>query len=173
MKTLCHIRQSTCLYLHSGSPEYEAQTLFVQPIRSIIKLIIFYTSWAKVPVTANYVCYQLPKTLKSALYVHCLSASFKSVVLIETYKTYSCCLYHFHHSWCFFFQVSQPRPNETSIFDGTAIFSRWHDAQYHETQVAVTIHRMEVFRMEFTYDSRRFVLLYVLHFCSFWLKLLS
>jgi len=88
VKTLCHIRQSTCLYLHSGSPEYEARTLFAQPIRSIIILIIFYTSWAKVPVTAIYACYQLPKTLKSALNVHCLSACFKSVVLIETYKTY-------------------------------------------------------------------------------------
>ncbi|XP_023702268.1 teneurin-a isoform X2 [Cryptotermes secundus] len=52
------------------------------------------------------------------------------------------------------FKVSQPRPNETTVFDGTAIFSRWNNDQYQETQVAVTIHRMEVFRMEFTYDSR-------------------
>jgi len=59
MKTLSHIRQSTCLYLQSGSPEYEAQTLLAQPISSIIVLIIFYTSWAKVPVTAIYVCYHL------------------------------------------------------------------------------------------------------------------
>jgi len=39
-------------------------------------------------VTAIFVCYHLSKTLKSALNVHCLSASFKSVVLIETHKTY-------------------------------------------------------------------------------------
>jgi hypothetical protein len=65
------------------------------------------------------------------------------------------------------FQVSQPRSNETTVFDGTAIFSRWNNAQYQEIQVAVTIHRMEVFRMEFTYDSRRSDLLYILHFCSF------
>lgn len=56
-------------------------------------------------------------------------------------------------------QVSQPRPNETTVYDGIAIFSRWNNDQYQETQVAVTIHRMEVFRMEFTYDSQRFVLL--------------
>jgi len=63
MKNLSHIRQSTCLYLQSGSPEYEAQILFAQLIISIIVLIIFYTSWAKVPVTAIYVCYHLSKTL--------------------------------------------------------------------------------------------------------------
>lgn len=64
------------------------------------------------------------------------------------------------------FQVSQPRPNETTVFDGTAIFSRWNNAQYQETQVAVTIHRMEVFRMEFTYDSRRFYLLCIFTYSS-------
>ncbi|KAJ9586714.1 hypothetical protein L9F63_019697, partial [Diploptera punctata] len=52
------------------------------------------------------------------------------------------------------FKISQPRPNETTVFDGTAIFSRWSNLHFQETQVAVTIHRMEVFRMEFTYDSR-------------------
>ncbi|PSN55675.1 Teneurin-a [Blattella germanica] len=52
------------------------------------------------------------------------------------------------------FKISQPRPNETTVFDGTAIFSRWSNAHFQETQVAVTIHRMVVFRMEFTYDSR-------------------
>lgn len=83
-----HIRQSTCLSLHSGSPECEAQTLFVQPVSSIIILIVFYTSWAKMPVTAIYMCYHLTETLKSALNFHCLSASFKSLLLIETHKTY-------------------------------------------------------------------------------------
>jgi hypothetical protein len=67
-------------------------------------------------------------------------------------------------------QVSQPRPNETTVFDGTAIFSRWNNDQYQETQVAVTIHRMEVFRMEFTYDSQRFVILYFLFFCYHLIK---
>jgi hypothetical protein len=88
VKTLSHIRQSTCLYLQSGSLEYEAQTLFAQPGSCIIILIIFYTSWAKVPVTAIYVWYHLSKTLNSALNVNCLSASFKSLVLTETRKTY-------------------------------------------------------------------------------------
>ncbi|XP_049862885.1 teneurin-a isoform X3 [Schistocerca gregaria] len=52
------------------------------------------------------------------------------------------------------FKVSRPRANETSVYDGTAIFTRLINNQFQEIQVAVTIHRMEVFRMEFLYDAR-------------------
>ncbi|XP_063223573.1 teneurin-a [Bacillus rossius redtenbacheri] len=51
------------------------------------------------------------------------------------------------------FKVSHSKNNETSVFDGTAIFSRIANAHFQDVHVAVTIHRMEVFRMEFTYDS--------------------
>lgn len=51
------------------------------------------------------------------------------------------------------FKVSKPKFNETMVFDGTAIFSRTTDGRFLETQIAVTIHRMEVFRMEFSHDS--------------------
>ncbi|XP_068081732.1 teneurin-a [Anabrus simplex] len=51
------------------------------------------------------------------------------------------------------FKISHSRPNETSVYDGTAIFSRLSNNHFQETQVSVTIHRMEVFRMEFTYDT--------------------
>lgn len=51
------------------------------------------------------------------------------------------------------FKVSKPKNNETMVFDGTAIFSRTTDGRFLETQIAVTIHRMEVFRMEFSHDS--------------------
>lgn len=50
------------------------------------------------------------------------------------------------------FKVTHPRPNQTSVFDGTAIFSRTVNGQFLETQMSVTIHRMEVFRMEFAHD---------------------
>ncbi|EFN60940.1 Teneurin-3 [Camponotus floridanus] len=52
------------------------------------------------------------------------------------------------------FKVTRPQPNETTVLDGTALFSRTTDDRFLETQVTVTIHRMEVFRMEFTHDSR-------------------
>ncbi|KAL0125856.1 hypothetical protein PUN28_004718 [Cardiocondyla obscurior] len=52
------------------------------------------------------------------------------------------------------FKVTKPQSNETTVFDGTALFSRTTDDRFLETQVTVTIHRMEVFRMEFTHDSR-------------------
>jgi hypothetical protein len=102
----------------------------------------------------------LLKSVESAVNIYFLCAILLSVVLIKKYKTYQLVFVPFSSLFSYFVQVSQPRPNETTVFDGTAIFSRWNDAQYHETQIAVTIHRMEVFRMEFTYDSRRFVVLY-------------
>lgn len=44
--------------------------------------------------------------------------------------------------------------NETRVGDGTAIFNRFTNHMMQEVQVAVTIHNMEAFRMEFSYDSR-------------------
>ncbi|XP_012287191.1 teneurin-a isoform X2 [Orussus abietinus] len=52
------------------------------------------------------------------------------------------------------FKVTKPQPNETTVFDGTAIFSRITDGRFLEIQVTVTIHRLEVFRMEFGHDSQ-------------------
>ncbi|KAG8307286.1 hypothetical protein J6590_024932 [Homalodisca vitripennis] len=52
------------------------------------------------------------------------------------------------------FTVSWPQPNETSLFDGTAVFNRITNAYFQIAEISVTIHRMEVFRMEFAYDSR-------------------
>ncbi|XP_076303284.1 teneurin-a transmembrane protein isoform X10 [Lasioglossum baleicum] len=52
------------------------------------------------------------------------------------------------------FKVTRPQTNETTVFDGTALFSRITDERYLETQVTLTIHQLEVFRMEFTHDSR-------------------
>lgn len=51
------------------------------------------------------------------------------------------------------FKISRPKSNETTISDGTAIFIRNTDGRFLETQITVTIHRMEVFRMEFSHDS--------------------
>ncbi|KAK6619588.1 hypothetical protein RUM43_012345 [Polyplax serrata] len=52
------------------------------------------------------------------------------------------------------FRVSKPKANETTVFDGTALFSRKINEYFQEIEIAVTIHRMEVFRMEFSYDLR-------------------
>ncbi|XP_075213771.1 teneurin-a transmembrane protein [Lycorma delicatula] len=52
------------------------------------------------------------------------------------------------------FMVTWPQPNITSLSDGTAVFSRTINEHFQISQVTVTIHRMEVYRMEFTYDSR-------------------
>ncbi|KAL1116307.1 hypothetical protein AAG570_005802 [Ranatra chinensis] len=52
------------------------------------------------------------------------------------------------------FAVTWPTANETSLSDSIAVFSRLMNKQFQVTQVTVTIHRMEVFRMEYTYDSR-------------------
>ncbi|XP_044012987.1 teneurin-a isoform X1 [Aphidius gifuensis] len=52
------------------------------------------------------------------------------------------------------FKVTQPETNKTTVFDGTAVFSRTTNKYFWETQVTVTIHRLEVFRMEFTHDSK-------------------
>lgn len=51
------------------------------------------------------------------------------------------------------FTVSKQKWNETSVYDGIAMFSRVLDDQFLEKEVTVNIHRMEVFRMEFSYDK--------------------
>ncbi|XP_074032255.1 teneurin-a transmembrane protein isoform X2 [Leptinotarsa decemlineata] len=50
------------------------------------------------------------------------------------------------------FKIIKPRVNETNIYDGTALFSSTIDSRFLETRVALVIHSMEVFRMEFSYD---------------------
>lgn len=50
------------------------------------------------------------------------------------------------------FKIDRNRQNQTSVTDGTASFTRTVNGQYLETFVSVTIHRMEVFRMEFSHD---------------------
>lgn len=50
------------------------------------------------------------------------------------------------------FKINKPKWNDTQVYDGTALFSRNVDGQFLETQVALTIHGMEVFRMEFSHD---------------------
>ncbi|XP_033329180.2 teneurin-a transmembrane protein isoform X3 [Megalopta genalis] len=52
------------------------------------------------------------------------------------------------------FKIARPQSNETTVSDGTALFSRITDERYLETQVTLTIHQLEVFRMEFAHDSR-------------------
>lgn len=51
------------------------------------------------------------------------------------------------------FTVSKQKWNETSVYDGIAMFSRVLNEQFLEKEVTVNIHRMEVFRMEFSYDK--------------------
>lgn len=51
------------------------------------------------------------------------------------------------------FTVSKQKWNETSVYDGIAMFSRVLNDQFLEKEVTVNIHRMEVFRMEFSYDK--------------------
>ncbi|XP_055298190.1 teneurin-a isoform X3 [Sitodiplosis mosellana] len=50
------------------------------------------------------------------------------------------------------FKINTPRPNQTQVNDGTASFIRTVDGRFLETQLSVTIHRLEVFRMEFSHD---------------------
>ncbi|XP_063927987.1 teneurin-a isoform X7 [Zophobas morio] len=50
------------------------------------------------------------------------------------------------------FKINKPKTNETQVYDGTALFSRSISSRFLETQVALTIHGMEVFRMEFSHD---------------------
>ncbi|XP_055602719.1 teneurin-a [Uranotaenia lowii] len=50
------------------------------------------------------------------------------------------------------FKVSNPNFNQTTVGDGTATFSRTIDGRFLETLITVMIHRMAVFRMEFTHD---------------------
>ncbi|XP_023248034.1 teneurin-a [Copidosoma floridanum] len=52
------------------------------------------------------------------------------------------------------FKVSRPQANTTALYDGTATFSRTVDGRFLVTQITVTIYEHEVFRMEFSHDSR-------------------
>lgn len=51
------------------------------------------------------------------------------------------------------FTVSKQKWNETSVYDGIAMFSRTLNDQFLEKEISVNIHRMEAFRMEFAYDK--------------------
>ncbi|CAH1109074.1 unnamed protein product [Psylliodes chrysocephalus] len=44
------------------------------------------------------------------------------------------------------------RINETKIYDGTALFSSTVNSRMLETRLALTIHGMKVFRIEFSHD---------------------
>ncbi|KAG5879649.1 hypothetical protein JTB14_012096 [Gonioctena quinquepunctata] len=50
------------------------------------------------------------------------------------------------------FKIIKPRVNETNVYDGTALFSSSVNARFLETRLALIIHSMEVFKMEFSYD---------------------
>lgn len=50
------------------------------------------------------------------------------------------------------FKVGKTKSNTTTVSDGVALFSRTLDGRFLETQMSVMIHRMEVFRMEFSHD---------------------
>ena len=51
------------------------------------------------------------------------------------------------------FKMSRLRPNETSYFDGTAIFTRTLSAHMELASTSLTLHNVEVFRMELSYDQ--------------------
>lgn len=50
------------------------------------------------------------------------------------------------------FKLTHPKANTTNVYDGTATFTRTVDGRYLETEMTVYIHRMQVFKMEFTHD---------------------
>lgn len=52
------------------------------------------------------------------------------------------------------FKMSRLRPNETSYFDGTAIFTRVLNPYLDLAQSSLTLHNVEVFRMELNYDTK-------------------
>ncbi|XP_055911433.1 teneurin-a isoform X2 [Eupeodes corollae] len=49
------------------------------------------------------------------------------------------------------FKLMHPKLNQTQVYDGTASFTRTVNGRFLESQVTLSIHRMEVFRMEFSY----------------------
>lgn len=52
------------------------------------------------------------------------------------------------------FKTSRLRLNETSYFDGTAIFTRVLNGYLDLAQSSLTLHNVEVFRMELSYDAK-------------------
>lgn len=55
------------------------------------------------------------------------------------------------------FKINKPKSNETHVYDGTALFSSITNSRFLETLVALTIHKMEVFRIEFSHDMHGYV----------------
>lgn len=51
------------------------------------------------------------------------------------------------------FKISRLRPNETSYFDGTAIFTRTLSPHLELSASSLTLHNEEVFRIELSYDA--------------------
>ncbi|XP_017133368.1 teneurin-a isoform X5 [Drosophila elegans] len=49
------------------------------------------------------------------------------------------------------FRFTQPALNQTQLHDGTASFTRTVDGRFQTQRMALAIHRLEVFRMEFSY----------------------
>ncbi|XP_067634539.1 teneurin-a isoform X3 [Eurosta solidaginis] len=49
------------------------------------------------------------------------------------------------------FKIMHPMLNQTQIYDGTAIFTRTVDGRFMTQKVTLSIHRLEVFRMEFSF----------------------
>ncbi|BFG03072.1 teneurin-a [Drosophila madeirensis] len=49
------------------------------------------------------------------------------------------------------FKFTRPALNQTQLHDGTASFTRTVDGRFQTQRVALAIHRLEVFRMEFSY----------------------
>lgn len=50
------------------------------------------------------------------------------------------------------FKIIKLRINETNVYDGTALFSSTVNSRLLETRLALTIHGMKVFRIEFSHD---------------------
>ncbi|XP_055389787.1 teneurin-a isoform X2 [Condylostylus longicornis] len=49
------------------------------------------------------------------------------------------------------FKILHPKVNQTQVLDGTATFTRTIDGRFLVTKVSLSIHRVPVFRMEFSY----------------------
>ncbi|XP_050300219.1 teneurin-a isoform X3 [Anthonomus grandis grandis] len=50
------------------------------------------------------------------------------------------------------FKIIKLKANETQVYDGTALFSSVQNSRFLEARIALTIHGMEVFKMEFNHD---------------------
>lgn len=59
-----------------------------------------------------------------------------------------------------FIQVSWAHENSTSYTDGTATFTIHYNDYFQLSTILLVIHSMEVFRMEFSYDLNRYLIIY-------------